>query len=653
MKLLKIILPIGILGVFIFMYFFKSKQQDHVFDYLPVKLSSTSNKISLIDYNGNVVAEDVFKATSKIYPTNGVITEETSEGKVNYWVIKNKDKVKLIDKEFDAGTPFNEEVAIVRDADGKLSLINKKGEALIPNLSKLKEFNVVLTGVMSDGLIRFKTDEGKWGYVDKTGNIIITPKFNACENFSNGKARVLTDNNEFKIIDKKGEQLFKGDEETSYLPFSENQISFKKYKNNKSYIGITDFKGKTIIRDDKYIGIGMQAAGLFAVKNDENDWGVINAKEETVGDLRFKFSEAPIISKSGIVITKSGKDLKMYNKKGTLVTSLDDYNFVFPISSGKFVAIKNNGNGKFELINESGKVVGKETYIWALDRGLEDYLNYFESPEVVMNYFTITSTYFDFEKLFSSAFTAVSPNYIAGITGSSTIANVLQLFPYVASAPTSKLISKTDDYKLNFYYPSLAKPYAYVEGRNGMKTETTVESVTEVTAPAETPAPAAETAVPATDVAAATADDFYQSPAPVDLYPYLSSYNSSYTSYKGVENFRYTFNFDTYVKNSYDANYQPNYDLNLNARLTSIVIEYNENMKGNELLKKKLKEKLIASGWRVSSDYASGVSFINNTNQNTVTLTNYGLTFNFYNYTISPDADVPAAVAPSTYDYKK
>ena len=82
MKLLKIILPIGILGIFIFMYFFKSKQQDHVFDYLPVKLSSTSNKISLIDYNGNVVAEDVFKATSKIYPTNGVITEETSEGKV-------------------------------------------------------------------------------------------------------------------------------------------------------------------------------------------------------------------------------------------------------------------------------------------------------------------------------------------------------------------------------------------------------------------------------------------------------------------------------------------------------------------------------------------------------------------------------------------
>ena len=101
MKLLKIILPIGILGIFIFMYFFKSKQQDHVFDYLPVKLSSTSNKISLIDYNGNVVAEDVFKPTSKIYPTNGVITEETSEGKVNYWVIKNKDKVKLIDKEFE------------------------------------------------------------------------------------------------------------------------------------------------------------------------------------------------------------------------------------------------------------------------------------------------------------------------------------------------------------------------------------------------------------------------------------------------------------------------------------------------------------------------------------------------------------------------
>ncbi len=650
MKLLKIILPIGILGVFIFMYFFKSKQQDHVFDYLPVKLSSTSNKISLIDYNGNVVAEDVFKANSKIYPTNGVITEETSEGKVNYWIIKNKDKVKLIDKEFDGGTPFNEEVAVVRDADGKLSLINKKGEALIANLSTLNKFNVVLTGVMSDGLIRFKTDEGKWGYVDKGGKIVIEPKFNACENFSNGMARVLTDNNEFKIIDKKGAQVFKGEEETSYMPFSENRVSFKKYKDNKSYVGITDLKGKTIIRDDKYMGIGMQAAGLFAVKNDENDWGVINAKEETVGELRFKFSEAPIISKSGTVITKSGKDLKMYTKKGTLVTSLDDYNLVFPISSGKFIAVKKNGNGKFELINESGKVVGKETYIWALDRGLEDYLNYFESPELVMNYFTIASTYFDFEKLFSTTFTAVSPTYIAGVTSSSTIANVLQQFPYVAAVPTSKLISKSDDYTFDFYYPSLARPYAISEFGKDKKVEVTEIPMATTAVPstdyattdtAAAIAPAAETALPSTDVATATADDVYQAPAPVDRYPFLSSYNSSYTSYKGVENFRYTFNFDTNIKNSYDANYQPNYDLNLNARLTSVVIEYNENMRGNELLKKKLQEKLVASGWRVSGDYTSSVSFINSTNQNTVTLTNYSLTYNFYNY--------PATTAPSYY----
>ena len=144
-----------------------------------------------------------------------------------------------------------------------------------------------------------------------------------------------------------------------------------------------------------------------------------------------------------------------------------------------------------------------------------------------MNYFTINSTYFDFEKLFSSAFTAVSPNYIAGITGSSTIANILQLFPYVASAPTSKLISKTDDYKLNFYYPSLARPYAYVEGTE-MKTEATVETATTTEAPSIRVDTAAKADAPGT--VAATADDFYQSPAPVDRYPYLSSYNSSYNT---------------------------------------------------------------------------------------------------------------------------
>ena len=66
------------------------KHKDQLFDYLPVKFKSDDKKISLIDYDGNIVAEEEFASTSQILPINDVITEINIDGKVKYCVLDDK-----------------------------------------------------------------------------------------------------------------------------------------------------------------------------------------------------------------------------------------------------------------------------------------------------------------------------------------------------------------------------------------------------------------------------------------------------------------------------------------------------------------------------------------------------------------------------------
>ena len=219
MKSLKLLLPVCLLMTFILSSCGGGGHKDRILDYLPVKTKADANKISLLDFEGNIVAEDEFDETSLIIATNGVIFDYNSKTKkLKYWTISDKKVKPLFDKEFEDGTPFNEDYAVVRDDQGMLSLIDKKGKPAIANLSKLGEFDVLTAGVVSDGLIKFKAADGKWGYANTSGEVVIKPAYNNCDNFVNGNARVLTDKDEFQIIDKKGKKALVEYIESKTLP---------------------------------------------------------------------------------------------------------------------------------------------------------------------------------------------------------------------------------------------------------------------------------------------------------------------------------------------------------------------------------------------------------------------------------------------------
>lgn len=57
--------------------------------------------------------------------------------------------------------------------------------------------------LFTQGLVQACTD-GKWGYVDKEGNYVINPQFDAAYTFSDNGLAVVEVNNKYGYIDKKG-----------------------------------------------------------------------------------------------------------------------------------------------------------------------------------------------------------------------------------------------------------------------------------------------------------------------------------------------------------------------------------------------------------------------------------------------------------------
>ena len=100
MKSIKLLLPLCLLMTIIFSSCGGGGHKDQLFDYLAVKTKKDANKISLIDFEGKIVAEDEFDAGSTVWPMNGVIFERTKENKVKYWTLSDKKVKPVIDSVF-------------------------------------------------------------------------------------------------------------------------------------------------------------------------------------------------------------------------------------------------------------------------------------------------------------------------------------------------------------------------------------------------------------------------------------------------------------------------------------------------------------------------------------------------------------------------
>jgi len=585
-----------------------SSSSNDNFKLIPVKLKD-KGKISLMDLDGKIVLEDEYSAESKfVLYTEGIVCEGTKDGKVKYYSI-NGNKSKQIGDEYYDGIPFYNGYAVVKKENGMLCLIDKEGKEKISNLSKIGNTTIVRAGAVSEDLIRFKNDEGLWGYLNLSGEIVIKPTYSACENFNKGMARVIKSNGLFSIINKTGEEQFKGKDKFTYGRISEELIAYKENTGEKDFFGFMNMKGEKVIKDSKYTSCGNFKNGLVAVKEEDKDsWGVINNKGEVLGDLKTKYDSKPYISNDGkiYIYDEDKKKTRVFNDKGEdLKNDFEDYKHVFPLSAKSYLV--SSKSDKWAIVDEKGKDKSKDQFYiesgieQAIELGIDDYAAF-------GNLLTIESSYYDFDALFKDVFKSISVNGAFDITANSTFGQVMDQYKYQApnnDRSSKKSIDRGDDYK-EFMNSS----------ENDEKSSESKEEVA--------PDPRRE----------GTTDDG------VSTYSY--SYSPENRTSSGLS-YGLTFNFDTYLKN-YDY-YTETTTINRDAKITSVACNVQVGYQAEKSFSKALESKLTAAGWKKQSDN----SYTNSTNGYTISVSGSRVTLSFLE--VAAETDYQTAPAPESGYY--
>ncbi len=125
----------------------------------------TASGNGFVDKTGHLVFWSPYNCRDGFY--SGLASMRTNSGDVRYGFIDKKGKV-VIPFKYKNSLPFMGDFAIVQDQDGWMT-IDHKGQ-------KIASLNFDDFGPPHDGLIPVGKD-GKWGFADKTGKIIIALKY--------------------------------------------------------------------------------------------------------------------------------------------------------------------------------------------------------------------------------------------------------------------------------------------------------------------------------------------------------------------------------------------------------------------------------------------------------------------------------------------
>lgn len=186
-------------------------------DYKPSQYDIYSDKLSKVRFNsGRLLIEK-----------NVRFTKEVS-------IIDTLGNVIKTFNDVVSASQFNDGVAILSFYNGNPWLVDINGNIITKSISLDKNEDYYWIGEISDGLRYFKDKTtGKYGYLDDKCNIVISPKFKNCHDFSEGLAAVKNDEGLWGFIDKTGkyviDPIFSNEPSSFYSGYAKVEDKSRQY----------------------------------------------------------------------------------------------------------------------------------------------------------------------------------------------------------------------------------------------------------------------------------------------------------------------------------------------------------------------------------------------------------------------------------------
>lgn len=179
-------------------------------EYIPVKLDRDANW-SFMSPDGKVIFEDEFENSPSLV-VDGIFSVYEGDG-ISVYAVEDKKPVLVPGcEELKSAGYYSESLIPVVHPKERIQFVDKNGLKKF-ELAPFKGKEIVACEPgFSDGLLRIKNEEGKYGFINTKGEVVIEPKFDVAGDFAEGMAIVgksVDDTYSCSVIDKKGDVKFK------------------------------------------------------------------------------------------------------------------------------------------------------------------------------------------------------------------------------------------------------------------------------------------------------------------------------------------------------------------------------------------------------------------------------------------------------------
>ncbi|MBV7272064.1 WG repeat-containing protein [Clostridium sp. PL3] len=254
-------------------------------------VATNNKKPVIIDESGRVLSTKEYDYIGNFKNGRALASGFDKEEKYIYGYLDRQGK-EIIPLQYEFASDFIDGKAIVKLKDNEYALIDLNGKIY-------NKYNNYFVGNLGDGLLAFQEiQNGKYGYIDQKGRVIMKPEFTVATTFSEGRAIVnnSSDGNErrYGLIDKAGNYKIKPEYDDIIL-LDENRVRVgKAIVKEKPFIGskysIADIDGN-FLTDFIYYDVSNYKNGLASAYDDKNTFFIDN-KGRVVKNL-------PIVSGSG------------------------------------------------------------------------------------------------------------------------------------------------------------------------------------------------------------------------------------------------------------------------------------------------------------------------------------------------------------------
>lgn len=321
-------------------------------EYIPVKMDK-NDRWGFVNSKGEFLYEDEFENQPTMV-VDGIFTVVENDSYTIYSADKKSPKV-LGDCE---GLVYvgavKEGLLPITRPDSRISVIDTKGnqkfELLPVNGHEIIEAEICF----SDGMLKIKDSEDKYGYVNTKGEAVITPSYSSAYDFKEGLALVYKDD-KWRAINKKNETVFKL-KDTWSLRTTEFKYGAIVVSNGDNYLFV-DNKGESTKCPSKVVNIG-EYNDKYYVFYDSDNYGVMSRKDNEI-IVRAKYEAIVLLPGDKFLCRKDYNDYLILDSSGEEVSSIDDYRYVGYYS---FIGLLGGDDHSIQQIDEKGKPVNKNDY---------------------------------------------------------------------------------------------------------------------------------------------------------------------------------------------------------------------------------------------------------------------------------------------------